>query len=90
MIRAALGQGRGYNIQLFPVVQDINQFARSTARCSQYLPWHGGRNLLLRAKRSWETAEWMSLRGGTDAKERAPASSRATIRKAARAESGHR
>jgi type IV secretion system protein VirD4 len=71
MIRAALGQGRGYNLQLFPVVQDINQLRAIYGKdaANTFLGMAGA--CFAFAANDPETAAWMSLRSGKAPKARA-------------------
>jgi type IV secretion system protein VirD4 len=63
-ISAALAQGRGYGIQLFPVLQDINQLRAiyDKDRAETFLGMSGATFAF--APNDGETAEWMSRRSG--------------------------
>ena len=63
-ISAALGQGRGYGVQLFPVLQDINQLRGHYGRdhAETFLGMSGATFAF--TPNDGETAEWMSKRSG--------------------------
>ena len=63
-IMAALGQGRGYGVQLWPVLQDINQLRTIYGRdaANTFLGMSGATFAF--CPNDGETAEWMSKRSG--------------------------
>ena len=63
-IRSALGQGRGYGVQLWPVLQDINQLRAIYQRdaANTFLGMSGATFAF--TPNDPETAEWMSKRSG--------------------------
>ena len=64
MIGAALGQGRGYGIQLLPVLQDLNQLRAIYGKdeANTFLGMSGAAFAF--TPNDPETAEWMSKRAG--------------------------
>ena len=64
MVGAALAQGAGYGIQLFPVLQDINQLRKLYGRdeANTFLGMSGATFAF--TPNDGETAEWMSKRAG--------------------------
>ena len=64
MVSAALAQGAGYGIQLFPVLQDINQLRAiyGPHEAHTFLGMSGATFAF--TPNDWETAEWMSRRSG--------------------------
>jgi type IV secretion system protein VirD4 len=62
MVSAALAQGAGYGIQLFPVLQDINQLRATYGRdeTNTFLGMSGATFAF--TPNEWETAEFMSRR----------------------------
>jgi type IV secretion system protein VirD4 len=64
MVTAALAQGRGYGIQLFPVLQDLNQLRDIYGRdlANTFLGMSGATFAF--TPNDPETAEWMSKRAG--------------------------
>ena len=64
MVSAALAQGAGYNIQLCPVLQDINQLRAIYGRdqAETFLGMSGATFAF--CPNDGQTAEWMSLRSG--------------------------
>lgn len=65
-ITTALGQARGYGIQLFPVLQDINQLRGIYGKdlSNTFLGMSGA--TLAFTPNDFETAEWMSKRSGEE------------------------
>jgi type IV secretion system protein VirD4 len=63
-ITSALGQGRGYGIQLLPVLQDINQLRTNEGKdaANTFLGMSGA--TFAYTPNDSETAEWMSVRSG--------------------------
>ncbi len=64
MVSAALAQGAGYGIQLFPVLQDINQLRAIYGKdeAHTFLGMSGATFAF--TPNDPETAEWMSKRSG--------------------------
>jgi type IV secretion system protein VirD4 len=64
MVKAALAQGRGYGIQLFPVLQDINQLRAIYGKDEAHTFIGMSGATFGFTPNDSETAEWMSKRSG--------------------------